>query len=227
MLREGGSVIIASIDYDLYGVVTELRSQLANKEQRVEGMYCDISSKESRTHLINMITKEFGRLDVLFANAGIVVYKKKQLQMEEAVFDNLFNVNVKGNFFLIKECLDLLSKSTSGDANIVLTSSGAAIRPSKIGGVYAMTKAANNNMVIWLSQELSDSNIRVNSICPGMVSTEMTAVQQKVFKEKYPKAFGKPSEIAAVACMIASKDGSFVNGENYLIDSKAFDWGKL
>ncbi|CDW79680.1 dehydrogenase reductase sdr family member 4 [Stylonychia lemnae] len=226
VISEGGTVIVCSVDKNIEEQIQNLRKLITNnKTQRVEGMYCDISKPESRKPLLDFIDKEFGKLDVLFANAGIVFYKKLQLKMEDKHFDKLIDVNIKGTFFMIKECVPLLKKGK--DANILVTSSISAVYPTKYGGVYAMTKAALNNMVIWLSQELEQDNIRVNGIMPGAVVTSMTIGQQKAFQEKHPKAFSQPSQIASVAAMMTSQDGSFINGENYLVDNTLFRLIKL
>ena len=97
--------------------------------------------------------------------------------LSEQQFDRLFEVNVKATFFLIKEMLDLLLKNQSGDPNILITSSIVSKQPDVYGGVYAMTKASLNNLATWLSKELEDSHIRVNTILPGAIKTDMIAKQ--------------------------------------------------
>ena len=138
--------------------------------------------------------------------------------IEEEDYDFTFAVNVKAVFFFAKEAIDLLRKSKKG-ANILVTSSLSAVTPSKILGVYAMTKASMVNMVKWLAVELMDDGIRVNAIAPGFTMTNMvtTEIGMGVHKLLPPKALGQPEEVASIAAMICSSDGSFLNGEKFVL----------
>ena len=137
--------------------------------------------------------------------------------MNEEFFDTTFKVNVKSVVFFCKDALELLKKGK--DANILVTSSLSALHPSRFLGVYAMGKAAIVNMVQWLSLELMDYNIRVNAIGPGVTKTPMIQRDWDLGLGELipPKALADPSEIASVAAMICSKDGSFINGETYIL----------
>ena len=84
----------------------------------------------------------------------------------------MWDLNVKSVFFLIKECKPLLKKGTN--PNILVVSSVGATGPHYTIGVYNMTKAALNNMVVWLAQELMDEDIRINGIGPGLIKTEFS-----------------------------------------------------
>ncbi|CDW73351.1 short-chain dehydrogenase reductase sdr [Stylonychia lemnae] len=221
IISEGASVIACSVDKNIEEIVALLRTKRVDQSQRVEGLYVDVTSAKDRQTLVKFVEKEFGRIDVLFVNAGIVIYKKSQFDLTEEEYDRMININIKAAFFTI----ELLRKGK--DANILVTSSATSVKPIKLGGIYTMTKSAVNNMVIWLAQELMDQDIRVNAILPGMVKTNMTKIQQKMYLDKYPRSLAEPWQIAAVAAMITSRDGSFINGENYLIDSKVFDWSNM
>ena len=140
------------------------------------------------------------------------------MSISEKDYDLIWNVNVKSVFFFIKESLDLLKASTGG-ANILMTSSIAGFQPERFLGVYSTTKSALINLATWLSQELMDDGIRVNCINPGMTRTPMMEKEMKMgFDKKNPRAVGNPEQIASVAAMICSKDGSFVNGESYVVN---------
>jgi len=89
----------------------------------------------------------------------------------------MFNLNVKANFFMIREARELLKNANKGDtkeANILLVSSIEGSRPSPAIGVYGMTKAALNNMAMWMCRELSDDDIRINTISPGLIETDFS-----------------------------------------------------
>ena len=99
-------------------------------------------------------------------------------------------MNVKSVFFLIKEAKDLLLASKSGDANILIVSSVTGRNPHYTIGVYGMTKAALDNLVIWMSQELMNDNIRVNGIAPGLIMTEFSGPLWKNNDGPHPKSKG-------------------------------------
>ena len=128
----------------------------------------------------------------------------------------MWELNVKSIFYLIKESKELLLKGGK-ESNILVVSSLGATSPSYTIGVYNMTKAALNNMVVWLAQELMDDNIRVNAISPGLIKTEFSGPLWRENSSIIPKSLGESHQIASVAVMMCSQDGSFVNGENYIV----------
>ena len=80
-----------------------------------------------------------------------------------------------------------------------------------------------NNLAWWLSKELMDEHIRVNTINPGMIRTGMSKKEMDMgLDKKNPRAVGNPDQIASVAAMMCSKDGSFINGENYVVNNGHF-----
>ena len=168
--------------------------------------------------MLSYIESNYGRIDVLVLNAGVSGHKGTQLDMEEEIFDLTFSVNVKANFFFTKEALELLKKATDG-ANVLITSSLSGVYGAKILGVYAMSKASVISMAKWLSVELMDHSIRVNTIAPGFTRTNMVGPELELFEKFFPpKALAHPHEVAAVAAMIcAPKDGRFVNGETFVL----------
>ena len=130
----------------------------------------------------------------------------------------MFDVNVKAVFFMIKETIPLLKKGGKA-SNILVTSSEGAKQSASFLGIYCMTKAAVDNMVPWLAQELMSDDIRVNAINPGMTYTKI--LHQQIFdkmSKKEPRALAQPHQIASLAVTICSEDGSFMNGESYVIN---------
>ena len=111
---------------------------------------------------------------MLVPNHAIVFAGKSQLDIPEKRYDEIWATNVKSIFFLIKECKPLMTVSGKGGA-ICVTSSVTGTHPYRIIGVYAATKAALDNMVTFLAQELREDKIRVSAISPGLVNTKMAA----------------------------------------------------
>ena len=136
------------------------------------------------------------------------------MAITEEEFDKIIEINLKGNFFMIQQCLPLLKKGT--DANILMTSSMSSIDPFPAIGVYGISKAGVNNMCISLSKEFMEFNIRINAVAPGFVDTEMAAPFLKDI-DKNKKGIAKPEEIANFIAMICSKEASFMNGETYFM----------
>ena len=165
--------------------------------------------------MIARIEKEQGRLDVLVLNAACSNYMGTQMEIPESAYDKLFSVNVKSNFFTIKAAKHLLERGKG--SNVLVVSSVMGNDPSPILGVYGMTKACLNHMVKWMCQEFLEDNIRVNAISPGLIATEFAGLLWKGNEELDKRALGQPEEVAAVAVMICSDEGSFVNGTNQFI----------
>ncbi len=186
------------------------------KAYKVEGYPCNIGKKEERVALLKKIDDKYGRIDVLVCNQACSTHFGTQLEITETAYDKMWDLNVKSIFFLIKESKELLKKAGK-EANILVISSVAGKHPNPMLGVYDMTKAALDNMVVWLSKELMDEDIRVNAIAPGLIKTEFAGVLWKENNSIPEKSKGSQEQIGSVAATICSKDGSFVNGEIYYV----------
>ena len=161
-----------------------------------------------------------GRLDVLVPNAACSTHFGPQLQITERAYDKMWDLNVKSTFFLIQECQDMLleSKEKGGAANILVVSSLSGRNPVFALGVYAATKAALDNMVLGLSEELRADGIRVNGIAPGLIKTEFAGLLIESDGVN-PASIGFPENIGSVAaCICSPNDGAFMNGEIYHVN---------
>ena len=140
----------------------------------------------------------------------------KSMEISEKAYDKLWDLNVKSSFFLIQESLHLLKNSPA--ASILVVSSVTGRIPQPTIGVYAMTKAALDNMVKGLSEELMSESIRVNAIAPGLIRTNFSRPLWKS-NQIAEKSIGESHQIASVAACICSKsDGGFMNGEVYQVN---------
>ena len=115
-----------------------------------------------------------------------------------------------------EEAKDLLLASKN-DANVLIVSSVSGKNPHYTLGVYGMTKAALDNLVIWMAQELMNDDIRVNGVAPGLIMTEFSGPLWKNNDGPHPKSKGTSEQIGSVCATICSKDGSFMNGEVYQV----------
>jgi dehydrogenase/reductase SDR family protein 4 len=120
------------------------------KGYKVEGYTCNIGLKDQRLAILKKIEEKHGRIDVLVCNQACSTHFGNQLDITESAYDKLWDLNVKSVFFLIKEAKDLLKKAGKG-ANALVISSVSGKNPHYTLGVYAMTKAALDNMVVWMA----------------------------------------------------------------------------
>ena len=139
--------------------------------------------------LLKKIGDKYGRIDVLVPNQACSTHFGDQLNISESQYDKLWDLNVKSVFFLIKEAKDLLLASKN-DANILIVSSVTGKNPHYTIGVYGMTKAALDNLVIWMAQELMNDDIRVNGVAPGLIMTEFSGPLWKNNDMNHPKSKG-------------------------------------
>jgi NAD(P)-dependent dehydrogenase (short-subunit alcohol dehydrogenase family) len=173
-------------------------------------------------------TREFGagRLDVVFANAGIASFGPLAAT-SEAMWDATFDINVKGVYFTIQKAVPLMR---AGGA-IVLNASVAAGKGNPIGSVYGASKAAVRSFGRTIAAELVERGIRVNVVSPGPIETpifDRTMTPQQVADLKLAwaarnpmKRFGTTAEVAAAVLFLASYDASFVTGVDLLVDGGA------
>jgi NAD(P)-dependent dehydrogenase (short-subunit alcohol dehydrogenase family) len=184
----------------------------------------DASKLEDTVSVVEQIKAKFGRIDILFANAGVATFSPAA-QVDEAAFDNMFDINVKGLFFTVQKALPLISSGGS----ILLNASVVSRKGFPGTSVYSATKAAVRSFGRTLAAELAAQGIRVNTISPGPISTPiygklgMDAASTKTFEENMAstvalKRFGLPEEIAKVAVFLASDDASYVVGTELFVD---------
>lgn len=164
----------------------------------------------------NVKTK--GRLDIVFANAGLGEFARIGSITEEH-FDKLFNTNVRGALFTLQKALPLLNDGGS----IILTGSVAGVKGTPAFGVYGATKAAIRSFVRSWTVELKDRRIRSNVLSPGPIDTPLVGDQPKEAIERIVSAvpmgrMGEPDEIAKAALFLASDDSSFVTGIERFVD---------
>ncbi len=184
----------------------------------------DTSSIEDTKALFAQIKEKYGRVDVLFANAGVAKFLPFEYVTPEG-FDETFNINVKGLFFTVQSALPLIPEGGS----VILNASVVASKGFGMTSVYSATKAAVRNFGRTLAAELAPKGIRVNTVSPGPVATPiynklgMDSDQQKGFEEQMAssvalKRFGRPEEIATAVLFFATPASSYVTGAELLVD---------
>ncbi len=186
--------------------------------RNVTGVQGDASSLSDLDRLYEIVKKEKGKIDVLFASAGRGELAKIGDVTEEH-FDTTFDLNVRGTLFTVQKALPLFSDGGS----IFLNGSIASIKGFPAFGVYAASKAAVRSFARTWLVDLKERKIRVNILSPGTIDTPILDPLgpdvKEFFKSQVPRGeIGRPEEIATVALFLASSDSSYVNGVELFVD---------
>src|SRR6202049_4554041 len=211
-VREGAYVFITGRrQRELDEAVTAIGSN-------VTGVQGDVAKLADLDRLYETVGKVKGRIDIIFANAGVGEFVPFGKVSEEH-FDKLFNINVRGTLFSVQKGLPLLNDGGS----IILTGSVAGSKGTPAFGVYGATKAALRCLVRGWTIELKDRHIRSNVLSPG--PTQTPAIDQqppdaiaRIVSTIPMGRMGKPEEIAKAALFLASDDSSFVTGIELFVD---------
>ncbi|MGC1862959.1 MAG: glucose 1-dehydrogenase [Methylocystis sp.] len=202
----------------------ELEAAVAEIGHGALGIQGDVSKLADLDNLYVELKQKFGRIDILFANAGIAEVAPLDA-VTEAHFDKLFDINVKGLLFTVQKALPLI---VDGGA-IILTSSVANTKGVAALGVYSATKAAVRSFARTWTSELKDRKIRINAVSPGPIETpifgKMGLPDQQIeefganISAQVPLGrFGTAEEIAKAALFLASDDASYVAGVDLYVD---------
>ncbi len=196
----------------------ELDAAVAGLGKQATGVQGDIAKLADLDRLYEIVKKQKGRVDIVFANAGVGEFVAPDA-LTEADFNRTFDVNVKGTLFTVQKALPLLNDGGS----IIVTGSIASVKGIPAFGVYCASKAAVRSFVRTWTLELKDRKIRANVISPGTIDTPILeplpkqAIAQIVASIPMGR-MGSADEIAKVALFLASDDSSFVTGIELFVD---------
>jgi NAD(P)-dependent dehydrogenase (short-subunit alcohol dehydrogenase family) len=190
------------------------------------GVAADAGDEAAVQALVERAQKEFGGLDVFFANAGISGGLASIFEQSPEDWQEILRVNLIGPFLAIKHAAPAIKER--GGGSIIATASVAGIRSGAGGPAYSASKAGVINLVKVAATQLAGANIRVNAICPGLIETGMTrglydmaraAGKEDQIGHLNPlKRGGAPVEIANAALFLASDESSYVNGHALVVD---------
>src|ERR1700730_16701551 len=192
--------------------------------RNVTGVQGDASQLADLDRLFAQIKREKGKLDIVFANAGIAKYAPFG-SITEDLYDSIFNINVKGLLFTVQKALPLL---TDG-ASIVLNASIVGSKGLSANSVYSATKAAVRSFARTWTTDLKSRHIRVNAVSPGPIDTpglrELLASSEtgqqrlKMLSTSVPLGrLGQPDAIAKAVVFLASDDSSYITGTELFVD---------
>ncbi len=219
--QEGCSVVMADIS-DTKG--KSLAESIKKSGGRAIYVHADVSDPSQVENLVKAAVKEYGRLDIVFNNAGIEGPTTKTEDYPLEMFDKVININLKGVFYGTKYSVGELRKAGGG----------AIINTASIAGLVGFTNlcayAASKGGIVQLTRstalEYAKDGIRVNAIAPGVIETPMVMrasesdpeMMEGVKKAHPIGRMGKPEEIARAALYLASDDSSFVTGTVLTVD---------
>lgn len=196
----------------------------AEKELNVTGIVADQSDLKSIDNLVEEVKTKFGKVDILFLNAGIAAFAPVDSASEDH-YDSIMNVNVKGVYFTVQKLLPILN---DGGSIIFNTSVNAHVGMPN-SSVYAASKAAVLSLNKVFAVELASRKIRVNAVSPGPIETplygkvglekeEVEGLGSALSEKILLKRFGQSAEVAKTVSFLASDDASFITGSEIVVD---------
>jgi NAD(P)-dependent dehydrogenase (short-subunit alcohol dehydrogenase family) len=201
---------------------SELDAAVEQIGRNITAVAGDVSQLADLDHLFATVRERKGRLDILFANAGIAEGTPLGAIREEE-FDRTFGINVKGTLFTVQKALPLLSDG----ASIILTSSVVGSKGRADRSVYSATKAALRSFARTWTTDLKSRKIRVNVVSPGTIDTPGLRGLlhtdgeglNEYFRDQIPLGrVGQPEEIASAVAFLASDDSSYITGIELFVD---------
>lgn len=220
LANDGYITVISDIDKKGGKAINEINNNLVFK-------YCDVSKEDDIKDFVDEVMNEYGRIDVLVNNAGIIRRRNsEEIKIED--WDIVFKVNIRGPFIFCKYVSEIMKDQKSG--KIVNISSIAG----KVGDItsapgYGPSKSALNGLTKTFAREMAPYNVNVNAIAPHAIATDMSAEwsdekRKRVLSEIPLNRLGKPKNVSAAVMFLISEGADFITGEildvngGYLMD---------
>jgi dehydrogenase/reductase SDR family protein 4 len=215
--REGARVVIC-------GRKQETLNQVAGEiGPSVKPIACHVGRADEIENMVAVTTREFGPINILVNNAATNISFGPCLEIDEAQFDKMVEINLKSAFRLVKAVAPGMCDRGSG--SIINIASIAGLRPQLHSLLYSMTKAALIMMTKSYALELGPKGVRVNAIAPGLIQTALSEhywkeeSQRDAVLAKQPiQRLGQPSDVAELALLLASEKGSYITGQTLTVD---------
>uniref|UniRef100_A0A1D1XN96 3-oxoacyl-[acyl-carrier-protein] reductase FabG n=1 Tax=Anthurium amnicola TaxID=1678845 RepID=A0A1D1XN96_9ARAE len=227
--REGADVVVADINLKAAEATVErIKEKIGpiHVRKHAIAMKCDVSKEEDVKKVVEDTLKEFGKLDVMFNNAGIMhAHDDNVLNTDEKVWDLTMDINLKGVWFGCKYAIEAFRRGKKG-GNIINTASFVGLMGS---ATPQLAYTASKGAVIALSRELAVThareNIRVNTLCPGPLRTPLLMNYLNTEEKKNRRLnhvpmgrFGEPIEVANAALFLASDESTYITGVEFKVD---------
>jgi len=218
--REGATVTIC-------GRKPESLDEVARESEGLAGpvlpVACHVGRAAEIQNLVETTVRQFGRIDILVNNAATNIAQEPVLQLDEAKFDKMIEINLKSAFRLMQAVAP--GMCVRGGGSIINIASISGIRPQYHGMLYSMTKAALIMMTKSYAQELGPCGVRVNAIAPGLIGTVLSEYYWKdetklaeILERQPIRHLGQPEEVAEMAVLLAGDRASYITGQVMVID---------
>lgn len=218
LTANGAKVVIAGRDRKT------LDEAVVSIGENAFGVKTDVSKLSDLDNLFDVTNKKFGKIDILFVNAGIAKFAPLA-ESDEALFDEIVGINFKGSYFTVKNALPFLNDG----ASIIFTTTVAAKKGMAGASIYAASKSAIHSLTKIFAAELVGRGIRVNAVSPGPIETpifDRMGTPDEAKKEmkaslatQVPmKRLGTMEEVAKTVAFLASDDSSFITGVEIDVD---------
>jgi NAD(P)-dependent dehydrogenase (short-subunit alcohol dehydrogenase family) len=219
---EGARVLV----FDRAEAVDETAAMIAADGGTAIAVRGDAGSEAEVKAAIEKAAREFGRLDVVYANAGVSGGMTPMEEIDEAFWQNLLRINLIGPFMAIKHASPIMR--AAGKGSIICTASVAGLRSGAGGPAYSASKAGVISLAQTSANEFYGTGVRVNAIAPGLIETGMTkpifdasrarGTEDRIGQLNPLTRYGRPDEIAHAGLFLASDDSSYVNGQTIAVD---------
>jgi NAD(P)-dependent dehydrogenase (short-subunit alcohol dehydrogenase family) len=226
MVAAGAKVVLVDWDHKALEAATERIAQSGGEVRSVQG---DVSEPATATAAIEMVISSFGRLDILFNNAGIdPLGARSVVETDVSDWDRILDVNVKSAFLMSRAAIPLMRQS--GGGAIVNTASIAGIKPAGDEAAYSVSKAAMVSLTGALAVDFAADGIRANCVCPGYMEMVMTDRRRDLTEEQQAARAagaaarvplgrqGSYEEVAKAVLFLAGPDASYVTGAALVVD---------
>jgi len=220
---EGAIAVLADVEQ---AHASEAAREIEAAGGRARAIGCDVSRSGDVTNMVQQVMQEFGRIDVLHANAAVQI-TKPTAEVTEQEWDNVQNVNLKGVFLTCKHVLPVMCNRRSGA--IIITSSGHAFATYPNFSAYAATKGGELAFMRAVALDYARYGIRANCVIPG--ATETRLVNQYIDESENPeqtrsrlldsiplRRLAKPEDIARAVLFLASDFASYITGTSLAVD---------
>jgi len=221
---EGARVVASDLNAEGAAETVSLINAAGGQALSIE---CDVTDSAAVNAMVQAVVDAYGRLDCAFNNAGIAGFQvgavgKKTADWPEDGVDKMIDVNLKSVWLCMRAELKQFEKQGTGGA-IVNTASIAGLHGLPTSSLYVAAKHGVVGLTKTAAIEYATDNIRVNSVCPGYIETDMTKDTMarrgdQILARVPAKRMGVPKEIAEMVCWLASDRASFVTGASYNVD---------
>lgn len=224
MARQGATVVISSRKADVCEeVAAAINAECSGEPGGAIAIPAHVGHKEQLEILVQKTREQLGQIDILVCNAAVNPYYGSMMDIPDSALDKVLDINIKSNHWLCQLVLPEMIERRDGA--IMIVSSVGGLRGSADLGAYAISKAADLQLVRNLAVEHGPHNVRVNAISPGLIRTDFARalwenpdILKRATAADPLRRIGEPEELAGIAVYLASRAGTFTTGQNFVVD---------